>query len=176
MSQAPRARPRGPWNLFVAFSRLALQGFGGVLPIAQRELGERDRWLTREQFVELLSVAQVLPGWVFNVAMIFHAEEAVLAAGFLFTVHFFNNHWRPENFPLDIMMFTGTMPLEKFKHEHPLEYKRLVESGELKRYLVDAPSRPMTLGSKILGFTLMAIGLILLSFILVGFSRHLLAG
>ena len=51
--------------------------------------------------------AAILPGWVFNVATIFHGEEAFLAAGFLFTVHFFNNHWRPENFPLDILMFTG---------------------------------------------------------------------
>jgi hypothetical protein len=118
----------------------------------------------------------MLPGWVFNVAMIFHAEEAVLAAGFLFTVHFFNNHWRPENFPLDIVMFTGVMPLDKFKREHPLDYDRLVASGELRQHIVDAPSGPMTLGSKILGFTLMAIGLILLVLILVGFTRHLFTG
>ncbi len=44
------------------FSALALQGFGGVLPIAQRELVERRQWLTREEFVETLSVGQVLPG------------------------------------------------------------------------------------------------------------------
>ena len=42
-----------------------------------------------------------LPGWVFNVATIFHGEEALLAALFLFTVHFFNNHFRPDKFPLD---------------------------------------------------------------------------
>ena len=116
--------------------------------------------------------ATYLPGWVFNVATIFHGEEAVLAAGFLFTVHFFNNHWRPENFPLDILMFTGVMPLEKFKYEHRLEYDRLVQTGELKKYLTDAPSRPMTVGSKMLGFTLMAAGLILLVLIAVGFVRH----
>jgi cytochrome b subunit of formate dehydrogenase len=120
--------------------------------------------------------AMILPGWVFNVAMIFHAEEAVLAAGFLFTVHFFNNHWRPENFPLDILMFTGAVPLEKFKREHPLDYDRLVKSGQLKDYLVDAPSRPLTIGSKILGFTLMAMGLILLILILIGFTRGLMGG
>lgn len=119
--------------------------------------------------------AAYLPGWVFNVATIFHGEEALLAAGFLFTVHFFNNHWRPENFPLDIVMFTGAMPLEKFKREHSLEYKRLVETGQLAKYLVDAPSRPMTLGSKILGFALMAIGLILLVLIFVGFAGSLMA-
>jgi chromate transporter len=45
-----------------AFSSLAMQGFGGVLPVAQRELVERRQWLTREQFVETLSVGQVLPG------------------------------------------------------------------------------------------------------------------
>jgi len=116
--------------------------------------------------------ATYLPGWVFNVATIFHGEEAVLAAGFLFTVHFFNNHWRPENFPLDVVMFTGAMPLEKFKREHTKEYDRLAASGELQKYLVDMPSRPMTLGSKILGFTLMAAGLILLILITVGFVRH----
>ncbi|MGA2894236.1 MAG: hypothetical protein ABSE22_15330 [Xanthobacteraceae bacterium] len=120
--------------------------------------------------------ASILPGWVFNVATIFHGEEAFLAAGFLFTVHFFNNHWRPENFPLDTLMFTGVMPLEKFRREHTIEYNRLVASGELADYLVEAPSRPMTVGSKVLGFTLMAAGLILLTFIMVGFARNAMTG
>jgi len=118
--------------------------------------------------------ASILPGWVFNVAMIFHGEEAFLAAGFLFTVHFFNNHWRPENFPLDIMMFTGVMPLEKFKREHSIEYNRLVKAGQIDQYLVEAPSQPMKLGSQILGFTLMAAGLILLFLIMSGFVRTIL--
>ena len=48
--------------LFFAFNRLALQGFGGVLAVAQRELVEHRRWLTREEFLELVSAAQVLPG------------------------------------------------------------------------------------------------------------------
>jgi cytochrome b subunit of formate dehydrogenase len=118
--------------------------------------------------------AAFLPGWAFNVATIFHGEEAFLAAGFLFTVHFFNNHWRPDNFPLDIVMFTGVMPLDKFKREHRIEYDRLAASGDLKRYIVDAPSVPMTIGSKILGFFLMAVGLILLVLIMAGFVRELL--
>jgi chromate transporter len=54
--------PATPGALFLAFNRLALQGFGGVLPVAQRELVERERWMTREQFLETLSVGQVLPG------------------------------------------------------------------------------------------------------------------
>ena len=112
--------------------------------------------------------ASVLPGWVFNIATIFHGEEALLAALFLFTVHFFNNHFRPDKFPLDVVMFTGAMPLEEFRHEHTVEYNRLAASGELKKYLVDAPSPPMTLGSKILGFSLIAFGLLLLVFVLIG--------
>jgi chromate transporter len=57
-----RPGPASPGTLFVAFNRLALQGFGGVLPVAQRELVERLGWMTREQFLELLSLSQVLPG------------------------------------------------------------------------------------------------------------------
>ncbi|MEO7008591.1 MAG: chromate transporter [Caldimonas sp.] len=56
------ARPATLGDLFFAFNRMALQGFGGVLPIAQRELVERKRWLTNAQFVEMLAIAQVLPG------------------------------------------------------------------------------------------------------------------
>ncbi len=112
--------------------------------------------------------ASVLPGWVFNVAALVHGDEAVLAAVFLFTVHFFNNHFRPDKFPLDTVMFTGAVPLEEFRREHALEYRRLKESGELSRYLVDAPSRPFTLGSKVLGFTLIAIGLTLLVLVVHG--------
>jgi cytochrome b subunit of formate dehydrogenase len=115
------------------------------------------------------ATASVLPGWMFNVATIVHGEEAVLATVFLFTVHFFNNHFRPDKFPLDIVMFTGAVPLEEFRREHALEYQRLVASGELEKHLVDAPSQSMTLGSRILGFALIAIGLLLLVLVLAGF-------
>jgi len=64
--------PRSKTELFVAFTWLALQGFGGVLAVAQRELVERRRWLNHEQFVELLSLSQVLPGPnVINLALMF---------------------------------------------------------------------------------------------------------
>jgi len=118
--------------------------------------------------------ASFLPGWVFNVATIFHGEEAILAAVFLFTVHFFNNHFRPDKFPLDIVMFTGRVPLQEFKREHALEYRRLKESGELSRYLVDAPSQPLTLGSRVLGFTLITLGLILLILVVTGWVGSLI--
>lgn len=58
----PTERPASPTELFFTFNRLALQGFGGVLAVAQRELVERRRWLTRDDFVEMLAISQVLPG------------------------------------------------------------------------------------------------------------------
>ena len=54
--------PMSPADLFFTFNRLALQGFGGVLAVAQRELVERKGWLSREEFVEMLALSQVLPG------------------------------------------------------------------------------------------------------------------
>jgi cytochrome b subunit of formate dehydrogenase len=120
--------------------------------------------------------ASFLPGWAFNVATIVHGEEAFLAAVFLFTVHYFNSHFRPDKFPQDISMFTGAVPLEEFKREHKLEYERLVESGELDKFLVDAPSQPMTTGSKILGATLIIVGLLLLTLVVLGFWGNVFYG
>lgn len=59
---APRVQPKSPGDLFLSFTVLALQGFGGVLAVAQRELVERKRWMTNEEFVEEWSVAQIMPG------------------------------------------------------------------------------------------------------------------
>jgi len=59
---APLARPSSPRDLFLSFTWLALQGFGGVLAVVQRELVEKKRWLTREEFVEDWAVAQIMPG------------------------------------------------------------------------------------------------------------------
>jgi cytochrome b subunit of formate dehydrogenase len=119
--------------------------------------------------------AAFLPGWVFNVATIVHGEEAFLAAVFLFTVHFFNSHFRPDKFPLDVVMFTGTVPLEEFKRERPLEFDRLVQEGALERYLVPAPSAGLMRGSRILGFVLLGAGLGLLALVLLGFFQSLWA-
>jgi len=57
-----RPRPRSATELFVSFTLLALQGFGGVLAVVQHELVEKKRWLTREEFVEEWAVAQIMPG------------------------------------------------------------------------------------------------------------------
>ena len=66
-----------------------------------------------------------LPGWSINVATIIHSDEALLATGFIFTIHFFNTHFRPEKFPIDTVVFTGRMTLEELKHDKPKLYESL---------------------------------------------------
>jgi cytochrome b subunit of formate dehydrogenase len=109
---------------------------------------------------------RILPGWFINVATIIHSDEALLAVGFIFTVHFFNTHFRPDKFPMDTVIFTGRVPLEEFKLDRPEEYRRLVESGELEKHLVK-PLPPLVVRSlKIFGATALAIGLILIALII----------
>jgi chromate transporter len=62
LSSPALSRPSSPADLFISFTLLALQGFGGVVAIVQRELVERKQWLTQEEFIEDWAVAQVLPG------------------------------------------------------------------------------------------------------------------
>ena len=64
MSAPPvdRPQPQSLSDLFFSFTWLALQGFGGVLAVVQRELVEKKRWMTREEFVEEWAVAQIMPG------------------------------------------------------------------------------------------------------------------
>ena len=58
----PRPQPASLADLFFSFTWLALQGFGGVLAVIQREMVERKRWLTQEEFLEDWAVAQIMPG------------------------------------------------------------------------------------------------------------------
>ncbi len=118
------------------------------------------------------TLLKLLPGWTFNIATIAHGVEAFLAVATLFVVHFFNNHFRPEKFPLDTVMFTGSWDLEEFKHERPLEYARLKANGELEKHLVDPPSKRANIVFHVIGLTLLATGLILLAMVVVGFIRH----
>ncbi|MBN2237190.1 MAG: hypothetical protein JW729_06495 [Bacteroidales bacterium] len=78
-----------------------------------------------------------MPGWAINVAQIIHSDEALLAVGFIFTVHFFNTHLRPESFPMDTVIFTGYVPLEEYKKDRPREYEELVSSGKIDQVVVE---------------------------------------
>jgi len=117
----------------------------------------------------------VLPGWALNAAYVIHSDEALLATGFIFLFHFFHTHLRPEAFPMDTVIFTGCMPLERFKDERPLEYERLVATGKLDEYLVPPPTPQALRRAYVFGFTALAIGIALAIFIfaaLLGGGLH----
>jgi predicted CXXCH cytochrome family protein len=102
-----------------------------------------------------------MPGWMVNVATTIHSDEALLAVGFIFTVHFFNTHFRPEKFPIDTVIFTGGMPLEEFKLDRPREYRELVERGELEGKLMPPPEPLAVKLWRRFGFAALTIGLLL---------------
>jgi chromate transporter len=75
-ASAPHPQPQSLTDLFVSFTLLALQGFGGVLPVVQREIVDRKRWLTPEEFIEDWAVAQIMPGPnVVNLALMIGARS-----------------------------------------------------------------------------------------------------
>lgn len=76
---------------------------------------------------------EYLPGWMVNAARIFHSYEALLAMGFLFTVHYFNTHLRPEVFPVDEVIFSGNIPLHEIEERYPAWYERVVDTDQVFR-------------------------------------------
>src|ERR1035438_271230 len=98
-----------------------------------------------------------IPGSFLNVATIVHSDEALLATGFIFTVHFFNTHLRPEKFPMDVVVFTGQMPLAELRRDKPMEYEEWVRKGELKRHL--AEPHPAIVVKLIRGFAWVALSI-----------------
>jgi len=99
-----------------------------------------------------------LPGWFLNVATIIHSDEALLATGFIFTVHFFNTHLRPEKFPMDITVFTGRMPVEELRRDKPREYEALVASGKLEEKLEEAYPPIVIRAIRAFGWVALAVG------------------
>jgi cytochrome b subunit of formate dehydrogenase len=84
-----------------------------------------------------------LPGWMFNVATIVHSDEALLATGFIFTVHFYNTHGRPEKFPMDFVIFNGQMPKEEFIEERGDQWRRYEEQGITEDFVCKKISGPL---------------------------------
>ncbi len=84
-----------------------------------------------------------LPGWAFNVATIIHSDEALLATGFIFTVHFFNTHGRPEKFPMDFVIFNGQISKEEFIEERGDQWKRYEEEGRTEEFVCKRVSGPV---------------------------------
>jgi cytochrome b subunit of formate dehydrogenase len=126
-------RPRyGRWTYWEKFDYFAV--FWGIFVIGATGLM---LWFP-------VFFTRFLPGWLINVATIIHSDEALLATGFIFTVHFFNTHLRPEKYPMDTVVFTGRMPVAEFKRDKPAEYEALVAAGKLEENLVE-PYQPVVI-------------------------------
>jgi cytochrome b subunit of formate dehydrogenase len=106
--------------------------------------------------------ARFLPGWALNAVLVIHSEEGLLAILFIFSIHFVNTHLRPDSFPMDMVVFTGVESEEEFKHKRPLEYERLKAQGKLEPRVAEAPATWFLRFSKVVGFTAILIGLVLL--------------
>ena len=117
--------------------------------------------------------ARFVPGWTFNIAIILHSDEALLAAGFIFTIHFFNTHLRPEKFPLDHVIFTGRISEEEFRHERPLEYERMREQGKLSSLESTPPTQNSLVWARIVGFIAYGMGLVMILFIIYSALKEL---
>jgi cytochrome b subunit of formate dehydrogenase len=110
--------------------------------------------------------AHFLPGSSVNVATIIHSDEALLATGFIFTIHFFNTHLRPEKFPMDTVIFTGRMTVEELEHDKPAEYEELVAKGELEKHLVE-PYQPIVIRAmRAFGWAALTVGFLIVLWIL----------
>lgn len=145
----------GRWTYWEKFDYFAV--FWGVMVI-----GFSGLILWFPEFFTSLGI----PGWLINVATIIHSDEALLATGFIFTVHFFNTHFRPDKFPMDTVIFTGRVPLEEFKEDRPRQYKYLKESGKLESRLVGPPSKQLLRAGRIFGFIALTTGLLLVVMII----------
>jgi cytochrome b subunit of formate dehydrogenase len=119
-------------------------------------------------FAEALS--PYLPGWAFNVATLVHGHEALLAVGFIFTIHFFNGHVRPEKFPMDMVIFTGRITEHELREERPIEYERLRREGRLAAYEASPPSAGALAFGRIIGGAALILGIITVFLILYGLS------
>jgi cytochrome b subunit of formate dehydrogenase len=115
--------------------------------------------------------AKFVPGSIFNVAMLVHGEEALLAVGFIFTIHFFNTHLRPEKFPIDRVIFTGSVTEEELKDERPEEFERLRHTGGLDALRVEPPPDWLIRFSNVVAVVAVSAGLALVGVIIFAVLR-----
>ncbi len=116
--------------------------------------------------------AHFIPGSWLNIALLIHGEEAILATGWIFVIHFFNTHLRPDNFPMDLTIFTGRLDDEEFKRLHPEEYQRLAKSGGLDALVAEPPPLWLKNFGRAVGTTAVVAGIIMIILMAVAFVRE----
>ena len=145
------------FDYFAVFWGVAMIGLSGLI-----------MWFP--EFFTLL-----LPGWIINVALIMHSDEALLAAGFIFTFHFFNVHFRIEKFPMDTVIFSGKISLAELKEERAGWLERLEKQGELERLKEQDEWEGWRPIVKTFGFIAFGLGLVLAGAIFTVMIFRLLA-
>ncbi|MCC6678517.1 MAG: hypothetical protein IT436_15385 [Phycisphaerales bacterium] len=117
-----------------------------------------------------------MPGWIINVALIVHSDEALLAAGFIFTFHFFNVHFRLEKFPIDSVIFSGRISKTEMLHERRRWYERLEGAGRLDSIRARDDWSQWRRVIHPMGFLAFGLGLLLLALIVYAMSSRLIGG
>jgi cytochrome b subunit of formate dehydrogenase len=115
-----------------------------------------------------------LPGWLINIALVIHSDEALLAAGFIFSIHFFNTHFRIEKFPMDTVIFSGRVSKAEMLHERKRWYDRLVASGKLDRHRVKDEWDSWKSIARSFGYFFFGLGVILLLLIIYAMASRLM--
>ncbi|HHY85791.1 MAG TPA: hypothetical protein GYA07_09735 [Verrucomicrobia bacterium] len=114
-----------------------------------------------------------LPGWIINVALIVHSDEALLAAGFIFSIHFFNTHFRIEKFPMDTVIFSGRVSKAEMLHERRRWYDRLVAEGRLDQHRVRDEWYRWKNIARSFGYFFFGLGVLLLILIIYAMASRL---
>jgi cytochrome b subunit of formate dehydrogenase len=149
--------------------------------IGRGSLPKLDRWAYWEKFdywavywgLPLLAITGImlkfpllttlaLPGWVLNIAALLHRAEAILAASYIFLVHFFIGHIRPLSFPMNEAMFSGNIHLEEALKEKPAWVERLKKEGKFEQAMTNSPSRWYRVLYFIFGYIALGFGLYIL--------------
>ena len=117
--------------------------------------------------------ARFVPGTAFNIALLIHGEEALLAVWFIFMIHWFNADFRPDKFPMDEVIFTGRISEETLREERPLEYERLAQQGSLPALETGAAPRWLRNLARLIGVSAFAVGFALLIVTFSAFFREL---
>ena len=104
----------------------------------------------------------VLPGWVLNITALLHRAEAILAASYIFIVHFFIGHLRPFSFPMNEAMFSGSVHLEEVLKEKPAWVERLKQEGKLEFMITKPPALWYRVVYFIFGYIALGFGIYML--------------
>lgn len=151
----------GKWTYWEKFDYMAV--FWGVVVIGSTGLV---LWFP-------VFFTKFLPGWLINVAQIIHSDEALLAVGFIFTIHFFNTHLRPEAFPMDTVIFTGKVQIDEYKEDRPREFEELEKSGKLEEFVSKTEfSKKRMKVVKFFGYVFLFTGIVLVLLIIYSLLFH----